>query len=223
MYRTVYYHKTTYALEEACRQLLRRLRDKGVHGLAANGDDIRSIATTEKIGEFTDAYVDQLVYKAAESKDGDVEHLARALLSRRPPRLLKEVAVLEDDGTRHHAGSAFRRECKHRLAEFAGNHNLGLSRFLFCETRPLRVEVRGSRLSEQQARDLDPLEKEELIKVFLPDQDEPTSIVSIPYSLIGKCSGQYFQFFRLYVVTGPEMDEATVRDMRREVARWDEA
>jgi len=225
MYRTVYYHKTTHGLEEACRQMLRRLRDRGVKALARDGDEIRQIVTSKRLGEFTDAYVDRLVLEAATSDDPLIGSLANAIRNRRPPKLLKEVCVFEEAGKQHHAGTTFTQSCQHRLRALANGFGIRLGQFLFCATKPLTLEERGSRLSETQARELQPEEREELIKVFLPGQDEPVSLVSIPHSLVATCSNHFFQAFRLYLVwddsTSDKTVDETVGKLRQEVGSWD--
>lgn len=223
MYRAVYYHKTTYALEEACRQLLRRLRDQEAAGLAGDGNEIRSIVTSNQFGQFTDAYVDRVVHEAAQSSDEIIQSLANTIGSRRPPRLLKEVPVFEERGSRHHAGSSFRRDCRHRLSDLAKRHSIPLGRFLYCETKPLSVEERGPQMTEHDARHLRPLEKEEIIKVFLLGQQEPTSIVSIPYSIVAACAGHFFRTFRLYLVPDFNTSDERVDALRQEVRNWGEA
>ena len=92
MHRVVYYHKTTYGLEEVCRQLLRRVRDSGRYDLAADGKAIFAIGGGADLRTFTDDYVDRIIYKAAtDSHDTIIKILATSLIQRRPPRLLVEI------------------------------------------------------------------------------------------------------------------------------------
>jgi hypothetical protein len=66
-------------------------------------------------------------------------------------------------------------------------------------------------------------EEEELIKVFLHGEEEPRSLVDIPYSLVSKCAGLFFQSFRLYVVyEGGDKDDVIAR-LRDRVKDWDKA
>ncbi|HNQ23089.1 MAG TPA: HD domain-containing protein [Phycisphaerae bacterium] len=222
MHRAVYYHKTTFGLEEACRQLLRRLRDAGTRGLARDGDAIRTTVTSTRLGEFTDAYVDGLVLKAARSRNPVIEALANAIRNRRPPKLLKEVCVLEESGKEHHAGATFKQRCKHTLGELARENNIPLELFLFCELpKPLVLEQRGSSVTAKQARKLVAEEREDLIKVFLPGEDEPVSLVDIPYSLLNKCSNYFFQAYRLYIVR-EDLEDDKLKRLRDAVKDWDE-
>ncbi|MCP4247519.1 MAG: HD domain-containing protein [bacterium] len=222
MYRTVYFHKTTFGLEEACRQLLRRLRDLETRGLARDGNAIRKIATTKMLGKFTDAYVDSLINTASGKKDSLIQTLANAIRHRRPPKLLKEVCILAERETKHHAGTTFRQNCRHRLAALASEFDVPLGCFLVCDTPPKTIEQRGGRLSESQARGLKPQEKEEVIKVFQPGQAEPVSLVSVTHSLASICSNHFFQAFRLYLVRDDKTDEGTVDRICDTVANWDQ-
>lgn len=222
MHRTVYYHKTTFGIEEACRQMLRRLRDKHAPDLAVDGEAIRKIASSKKkLGEFTDSYVDKLILKAASHKDAVIRALANTIRDRRPPKLLKEFCVFKENQEKHHAGTTFRQNCRHNLPNLAGKFDIPLGRFLVCETKPLMLEQRGGRLSEKQARKLKPEEKEELIKVFLPGSEEPVSIVSIDHSVTAACSNHFFQSFRLYLVRDTDTADETIQGLLQEVSSWD--
>src|SRR5206468_4964868 len=69
MHRSVYYHKTTFGLEEACRHLLRRLRDKPVYGIPTDGKAIADLVKGPTLGQFTDGFVDNVVERAAQDED----------------------------------------------------------------------------------------------------------------------------------------------------------
>ena len=220
MHRVVYYHKTTYALEEACRQLLRRARDQGLYDIPADGDAVMEIAKSPKLLTFTDAFVDTVVNRASLEGDGVVQCLAKAVQNRRPPKLLKEVCILEDGAQQHHAGSAFWQRAKNCLKDLADSRNIDLGQFLLCRTGPLWLEKRGPLLTADQARGLPAETEDELIKVFVAGQDEPRSLVDIKHSLISQCAGKFFQSFRLYLVyEGNDLDEVVSR-LRDEVRGW---
>ncbi|MGL4554158.1 MAG: HD domain-containing protein, partial [Gemmataceae bacterium] len=119
MYRSVYYHKTTFGMEEACRQLLRRARDAGKFGMPAGGDAVRGWARGPRLGRFTDAFVDDVVEQAAEDADPVVAALGNAIRRRRPPRLLREALVLERSSASAHAGTTLMGNCQHRLGRLA--------------------------------------------------------------------------------------------------------
>jgi hypothetical protein len=220
MYRSVYYHKTTFGLEEACRHLLRRVRDKGKYDMPSDGAAVAALVKGAELGQFTDAFVDTIVEKAARDEDGVVRALANSIRHRRPPKLLREVLVLKQHGVTDHAGAMFKKDSKHHLQPLADKHALPVGRFLVCETRPLTLEERGALLTEQQARSLEPEAKEEIIKVFVGDQPEPVSVVNVPHSIVHLCSNYFFQAFRLYFVCDDGTDDDLIKRLKGEVGTW---
>jgi HD superfamily phosphohydrolase len=220
MYRSVYYHKTTFGLEEACRQLLRRGRDAGKFGIPADGNAVRELVRGPNLGSFTDAFVDRIVEEAASDPDSVIKSLANSIRRRRPPKLLREVLVLKQSGTLDHAGVIFKKDCKHHLPSLAEKCGLPYGRFLVTETPALTLEKRGALMTEADARSLDEPEKEEIIKVFVGDQPEPVSVVDVPHSIAHLCSNHFFQAFRLYLVPDDDTDEAQVQRLRDEVKAW---
>jgi HD superfamily phosphohydrolase len=223
IHRAVYFHKTTVGIEEACRQLLSRVRDAGKYGLPKDGEVVRTLVKSDELGLFTDAYVDRIIQEASRDPDPVVATLARAVRTRRPPKLLKEVAVLRERPDQHHAGTFFRQNCRHRLAELAQDKGIPVGQFLFHATKDLSLEERPALVTEQQARELAPEEADPVIKVFVGDAEEPTSILDISESIVSKGSGYTFQAFRLYVVyEGPD-EGGIVEELRGRVKNWHEA
>jgi len=96
-----------------------------------------------------------------------------------------------------------------------------LEQFILCETPPLQLEKRGSLVAAEEAMKTNWKEEEELIKVFVTGEDEPKSLVDIPYSLISKCAGLFFQSFRLYVVYEGEDRNDVISQLRDRVRDWD--
>jgi len=221
MYRAVYYHKTTYALEEACRQLLRRIRDEGQHDVPIDGQAVLYLARSPEIATFTDAFVDGIVHRASNEGRGVVKALAGSIQNRRPPRLLKEVSVFEETARKHHAGTAFWQKAKSSLADLADRHGIPNGQFLLCKTKPLRLEERGAFHTTEQARQLPPEAEDELIKVFIGGETEPRSLVDIDHSLIQACAGRYFQTFRIYVIYEGSDRDSVIARLRDEVGAWD--
>jgi len=225
MHRTVYYHKTTFGMEEVCRQLFRRLRDQRKYGIPTDGAGIKKLVESQDLYTFTDAYVDQIVQKAADddSNNDVIRALAKSIQKRQPPKLLKEVNILrptmEKNG--YHAGTIFKMNCGHELAQLAKDANIPLEQFVICETPPLTLEKRGPLIPAQEAPNMDWKEEEELIKVFVSNEDEPKSLVDIPYSLLSRCGGLFFQSFRLYIVCEETPAKVTVEEMKKRVMTWD--
>jgi len=225
MHLTVYYHKTTYAFEEAARQLLRRVRDSSdkadKYRLPRDGSAVRDLVTSERFLSFTDAFLDRIIQEASNDDDPCIRALAKAMLARRPPKLLKEVPVLEDCSRAVHRGSMFKDRCKSRIRSLAREHEIQLERFLFCQTRPLLLEKRGHGLTAEQAREMPAEEIDELIRVFERGEEEPKPLVDIDRSIISKCAGHFFQIFRLYLVRDAQGDDQVVGELRETVKDWD--
>lgn len=224
MHKTVYYHKTTYAIEEACRQLLRRIRDQRLFGIPCAAEDVIQIVRSPDLANFTDSYVDQLIHKAMLKGNRVMKALALCIQSRRPPKLLKEVQVFEDAGhASHHAGVAFIANARSSLKSLAKKYDIPLGQFLLCHTKPLKLEERGPLLTNEEARHLQPEEKDELIKVFVGSDAEPKSLVDIQHSLINACAGRFWQAFRLYVVYEGSDSGDVIKRLRADVRAWNGA
>ncbi len=230
MYRVVYYHKTTYGLEEACRQLLRRLRDHGdeTYGVPIDGEEINRIVTSEKLSEFTDGFVDDIVRKAVNDRDGIIKSLARSIQNRRPPVLLKEVPICEQIGQQYHAGSAFMQNCIAKLGDLADDFKIPLGQFLLCDPKATIVKRPGkktysqlAKMSQEEIRKVASEEEEEDIRVFRPGEDEPVSLLEEAHSLAAKYADYSLQFFRLYVVYEGSDKEEVIGRLKEKVRDWD--
>ncbi len=221
MHGSVYYHKTTFGFEEACRQLLRRLRDAKLFDIPTDAESIERLVKRDTLSGFTDSFVDGLIDRASHHEaDLVIQTLANSIRRRRPPRLLREVQVHEPNTSKHHAGEVFRRECKHRLKEFAKNKKVELGRFLLAETKPLRLEECGAFLTGEEAKKLKPDERQEIIRVFVDGQVEPVSVVDVRHSLTHLCSNHFYQATRLYLVPDNDTTPELIDGMRAEVSKW---
>lgn len=222
MYRTVYWHKTTFAFEEACKQLLRRIRQDGKlagkYGLAKDGAAIRELVTSRRIGEFTDGYVDRIIQKAAHNKDPVIGALARCISGRRAPKLLKEVTTFSDQVT--NSGTQFRQACQYELKPLAEKFGIPLGQFLFAETKPMKLEERAALMTSAEADKRKSGEREELIKVFLPGKLEPVSMVEIEDSPIAQLARKQFCYRRLYLVCDSQAQATKLNSIRDEVSSW---
>jgi HD superfamily phosphohydrolase len=155
MHRVVYYHKTTFGLEEACRQLLRQLRDKGDNKYAVplDGEAIEAIVQSpEKLSKFTDAFVDEIVHKATTDKNEVVRALALSIQNRRPPALLKEVSVCEETESQYHAGKTFMQNCRTKLHGLADEFKIPLGQFFLCEPSVAVIKVPQEKTYGQVAK-----------------------------------------------------------------------
>ena len=228
MHRTVYYHRTTVAIEEACRQLLRRLRDKKKYEMPEDGERIQEIVASDELYGFTDSYIDSIVRQAVSDTDEVVRSLALSIHSRNPPKLLKEVCVFRERQDNSHPGLFFRGRCLRDLAGLAASKGIPLGRFLFCELLPITLEKHVSRLtpSEYEQASSEEVrrcirEENEIVKVFVDGSDSPKSLLEIDYSILKRLAGHVFRTYRLYFV--PSMTDRTspVQELKDLVRDWD--
>lgn len=230
MHKVVYYHKTTYALEEACRQLLRRLRDKddNPYNIPVDGEAIKDLVRSKRLHTFTDAFVDNIVQEAAKDSDTVISALAKAIQKRQPPKLLKEVPVYEESKQKYHPGRTFYQNCVNRLAQLAKEFGHPLGLFLLCES-PVSIikPPQQHRVSEMSSLSSTGIQTEihkeegEDIKIFREGEQEPISLFDIPYSIVTKHSDYSFQWFRLYVVWEEDRDSDGIEKLREKVKDWD--
>jgi HD superfamily phosphohydrolase len=233
MHRVVYYHKTTFGLEESCRQLLRRLRDKGggKYAVPPDGEAIKAIAQSpEKLSKFTDAFVDDIVREATDDEDIVIRKLALSIQNRRPPTLLKEVPVCEERESRYHAGKTFMQNCKTKLSGLADEFKIPLGQFLLCEPSMSVIKVpqektygQVAKLTAEDIKKKAHEEEEEDIKVFKENEDEPISLMDIDYSLVVKYAKYSLQLVRLYVVYEGENRDGVIAQLRDNVKDWDKS
>lgn len=220
MHKTVYYHKTTYGLEEATRQLIRRIRDIKEYKFPSTGAKIKELSSGAGLLDFTDAYIDARINRATKSKDKIISTLANAIARRQPPKLLKETSVfVARDNLRHNAGITFRRRCQHDLQSLSKKYKIPLGLFLYCETKPIKFEKRGSHFTTDEIRTHGTLHDDEIVQVF-QDGEEPVSIMDIESSLLHVLSNRVFLTHRLYVVE-PNLSQENLQIIRSEVAGWD--
>jgi len=239
MYRVVYYHKTIYGMEEACRQLLRRLRDRDSdkYKIPADGEQVKDLVTSDNLYLFTDAFVDNTVKQAvndfnqaANEEEKVIRALANSIQSRKPPALLKEVTVCEETEREYHAGKTFMRNCKSQLGDLHKEFHIPLGQFLLCEiTLPVVKKPRKhtvaevAKLDKQEIRDMAFEEEEEDIKIFVGDEDEPRSLMEIAHSIVVKYASYSLQMFRLYVIYEGEDKDDVIERLKEKVKDWDEA
>ena len=230
MQRTVYYHKTIYGMEEACRQLLRRLRDRdGEHyGVPTDGEAVKNLVTSGDLRMFTDAFVDNIIQRAVDDEDSVVRALAKSIQSRRPPALLKKVPVCEETESQYHAGKTFIQNCKAKLRDLADEFQIPLQQFLLCEPKSTIVKHhkgptfgQAAQMKPDQIKEKASEEEEEDIKIFVGDDEEPTSLMDIEHSLVVKYANYFFQMFRLYVIYEGEGRDSVIAKLHEKVKDWD--
>jgi len=220
MYRAVYYHKTTYAFEEACRQLLKRMKDAGKYDMPRDGAEIERLASSDNFPDFDDGFVDHRVREAASDSDPVISSLAKSIVERKVPKLVAEVSGLEERKASHNQAAMFRQDCKHHVPELANKFDIPIGQFLVCGPKPVKFEERSSHFDIQEARQMKSEEREELIMVFWNGEAEPRSIVDIPNGVAAYCSERVYGINRLYVVDSSKGHEARIREMRNHVRKW---
>jgi len=230
MYLAVYYHKTIYGFEEMCRQMLRRLRDRdGEHyDVPTDGKEVKDLITSEKLNTFTDAFVDDILQKAADDRDGAIQRLAKAIQNRWPPVLLKEVQICEERGKQHHAGKAFKDKCNYELKQLSKKFGIPIEQFLPCQTPTSYVVKYPERypigqmdsIPVEERRQKAEEDEEADIKIFKANSDEPVSLYNIDYSLVAKYAKYYYQAFRLYVVYEGKDKIKMVKRLKQEINKW---
>lgn len=234
MYRVVYYHKTTFGLEEACRQLLRRLRDGygEKYDIPSNGDKVKELVRSDKLNNFTDAFVDRIIQRAVDhegdrDEDKAIRALARSIQSRRPPKLIKEVQVCEESGRKHNDGTAFFEKCRNNLNNLSKEFNIPLGQFLISSPKiaimkaPRQYRATEiANLNDDELRTREHEEEEEQIWIFRGEKLEPESFWDMEHSLVGKCAKYYFQSFRLYVIYEDMNKDNVITRLRDAVKDW---
>lgn len=220
MHRAVYYHKTTYGFEQACAQLLRRLRDEGAEGVPSDGAEVRDIVSSEKLFVFDDASVDRVIQQASDNKNPVIQALARTILTRRAPKLLHEVISIHPADDKNHNGTSFQKSCKYELESLAETAGIPVGQFLFCQTKSIRLEARSHKMSMEKADQVDE-QSEETTYIFKPNQEEPSAIVDVASSLLHKYD-EVMTICRLYVVPETPLDSVTEKKLKDEVRGWAE-
>ena len=228
LHRTVYFHKTTCAIEEACKQLLRRLRERQNNlGVPRDGTEIRNIVRGSRLLEFDDHFVDKIIRAASDDPDDDdvVKALARSILYRRPPKLVKEVIESDNSDDGGHLGAALKRNCKDKLPSLSKRHEMPLGLFLFCAPKPIMIGEAAAKFTAAQTQEMDNddietqarKDEERDIKVFEHASTEAKSVFDIKHSVISQLKDYCFRIYRLYVVSE---DEDKVASIRKDVANW---
>ena len=222
MYRTVYYHKTTFGMEETFRQLLRRCQQREGYSVPSDGDAIRAlVAHSAGLVEFTDHFADAVARKALAEGDHVISRLAEVVVHRKPPKLLREEVALVDttqeSERKHNACTSFLQACRRETKKLATDNKLPLGLFFVTQVPPIRLERRGPLIPATEASGQPGEKEDELIKVFRGTEAEPKSLVDIPESLIKHCAHRVAYIVRLYAV---EYDDRRVKKLREAVRAW---
>ncbi|MCD4831632.1 MAG: HD domain-containing protein [Anaerohalosphaeraceae bacterium] len=226
MHRTVYFHKTTCGMEEACSHLLKRLYLKGgyeMHG----ADKIKDIFRTEKLFDFTDAYIDRIIQQAVKHEGDDeadklIRILANSIVYRRPPKLLKEVAFWSDRSD-NHDGKALRRNFRDKIAQLSTQYGIIPGQFMLSE-KTHNVEKEESRRTPRENKQADERNDEkvyrEIVKIFKGSGNPPESLMDRKDCFISKFSGQQFILSRIYLAIDINEDLTKIEKIKNEMNNW---
>lgn len=228
VFRVVCQHKTVYGFESAARQLARRLRDRAQsgsklpsYGIPKDGDEIMSIARSNRIHTFADSFLDNIFAQAIEDSEDIVRKLAKSIVSRRPPRLIWEKSVFEGRDDDHNIGALFKETCKTQLAHMAKEAGIDVKQFLICESKPIGFESRGAAMSSEEVKKVaEAGEESDMIKVFpTPAAEQPKPIVDLRHSVLHEIGGHVYKTYRLYIVH-PEDDQDEKVKKLKEITRY---
>jgi HD superfamily phosphohydrolase len=95
MFNTVYMHKTVFAFEEIIRKIVLKLWENG--DIYKSGEEIEAMvsADSEEFLSFHDGYLDNLINKyAKDTAENNIGILCRAVILRKPPKLVYEISEL---------------------------------------------------------------------------------------------------------------------------------
>jgi uncharacterized protein len=236
MHKTVYWHKTTCGMEEVCCHLLKRLRNNKAnkYKMPSNAAEVEVIFKSNELLAFTDAYIDQIIQEAVNypindnSDDSEkiIPILAKSIVYRKPPKLLKEVAFWHDGQEDNNKGEAFLRNFIDKITKLANDYNLLLGQFIFCEksTRIEKTEeqipVKDSKTLPDKTVEKSEREHREIVKIFQGDNEKSESLATRKESIISKFARQSFHLYRLYVVLGMNDSPEVVEKLKKEVEMW---
>lgn len=170
MFNTVYMHKTVFAFEEMVRRIVFALWKKGE--IYESGDDIEKMASadSDEFLSFHDEYLDTLVKKyAKDTTDENLTVLCRAVMLRKPPKLVYEISELEmhEPSTRY---TIIKTSWDAKIKEFVEDPDIGIPEnlWIFRGIKGPEFEKAHPFVSLAEARELrdsDDPELRELVKV----------------------------------------------------------
>lgn len=224
--RTVCHHKTVHGIEEAAKQLIRRLKDRGIdsYGVPTGRTDVLDRIASDEFYHFTDSFIDEIVRKACKDKDPLILALAQAVAHRRPPLMLWEYKTFKPKRDASPDNMLFTATST-RLKELAEDEGFDVRYFLVATTKPVGFEKRGSTMYREEAKEAhEDQAAEEMIRVFeTRDAVDPTPIVDVRSSLLYTIGGHAYHTYRVFLVRPPNADDAKVSSIRMRVRQMYDA
>lgn len=219
MHKVVYFHKTTFGLEALLRQILFLMREQ--KRIYEDGRAVEAaIENDEKFFTFHDGYIDRVVQEAAaDPKAKELGELCQLLLTRKPPKLLREVASLRSDGGQHrNEYELFRYDKAKKVESLASRYRIP-KEFWIWEDLPKEIsfESMGPSVALSEVEDLKAEEAAELIRIRSSD-GKVRRLLENSTSIIHHLSKLKLQASRLYLAKPVESE--TFKSIRQEVNSW---
>lgn len=223
MFNTVYMHKTVFAFEEMIRRIVLALWGKGK--IYKSGDEIEEMAKadSEEFLAFHDGYLDALIEEyAKDTGDENLSALCKAVILRRPPKLVYEVSELTwNDNNPSEEYTLLRRRWHNMVKELAEDSNIAVSedRWIFRDIKGPEFERVHPFMSLAAARELneghDPALRE-LVKVK-KRLGQITNLLEDKSSVLHYMSRLKPRICRVYVVG---IDDTKRNLIRTKIQEW---
>lgn len=216
MYKSVYMHKTVFAFEAMMRSILFLLREHEI--LLRGGDEVRAhVLDADQFLAFHDGYVDNLIYEHATNGGiPEIQLLCRCMRLRRPPKMLREIAVLTDEQSDVEI-AVFTKDRVRKINEFAEQFGLHKSQVIWEDPKDIKFESLSPFVSISNADSIDFDDASELVRIRQKN-GEILNLVEQKSSILHHLSQLRFKMSRFYVV-GID-DEQQLDEMRKFIGDW---
>ena len=208
MFNAVYSHKTVFGFEELARRVIKLLiRENEIYSSKA---EIEGLVVDESSAflEFDDGYLDKLIRKHAyrsEGGNGLLKLFCRAIMDRKPPKLIYEVKDLRPDGGHLCKGYVlFEKYLERYLMDLARECGIDPDHLFWREPKDVNFEAAHPFVSLSRIKDgIDPRELRELVRI-VDRNGNITNLVEEPTSVIYHLSRLTAKSIRLYGVGVPQ-------------------
>lgn len=203
-YQQVSYHKTVAGLELVLKDVIRALLSEG--HLKASGAEIEAQIKDGTWASVDDAFALQLIRKLEkESLNGTTREKARAILERRPPKL---VAAMERFATREvndrNRWSLERKQTEEHKQRWAAHFGLAEELWYVWHKSEIGLTKIGPHVSVSELGDGTVQGKaEQLVRVLVPSTNSSIPIVDVERSLMHVLAKYALCSLRVYVVLPP--------------------
>lgn len=223
MFNTVYMHKTVFAFEEIIRRIVLALWVKGK--IYKSGEEIEEMAKadSEEFLAFHDGYLDALIEEHAKDKgDENLSALCKAVILRRPPKLVYEVSELTwNDNNPSEEYTLLRRRWHNMVKELSEDSNIAVpkDRWIFRDIKGPEFERVHPFMSLAEARELSVSNHpalRELVKVK-KRSGQITNLLEDKSSVLHYMSRLKPRICRVYVVG---IDDAKSNLIRTKIQEW---